>query len=463
MNRHAVFLVAVGLVGSPSFGLAPVRAQTALIIVGENVLVSSAESIDPHVEPHLAAHPDDPTHLVAGAMRFPPQVEQTSVSFVTMDGGESWTEVPLPGCRADVWLAFDADGTAYVSCLHRRAVDGIGMRTVVDVRRSDDGGLSWTGPATVPLGFGSSSDFPILLVDRGDGPRQGTVYIVRGQAFTPGGERRGFCDRPCWYGPSIARSTDRAGSFADPELHAVNNLTNQIFDGAVLSDGTLAIMVFDFQQSGRHSARRSAWLLLSEDGGQSLAPARFVADADVGRLAVDRSRGDRMHVVVQGTPELPMSSVGWSDPSHVYLLSSDDRGMEWSVPRRISDEAAGSPLNYLPMLAVNQEGVLGVAWYAGSSDQSGSCGEIFFTASLDGGATFSPSQKVSSAASCPRTAGNRVRQGDTDTFDVAERWPWGGDYNGMVAASDGSFHLVWADSRGGRYQIWSSRVEVFSR
>jgi hypothetical protein len=36
----------------------------------------------------------------------------------------------------------------------------------------------------------------------------------------------------------------------------------------------------------------------------------------------------------------------------------------------------------------------------------------------------------------------------------------GGDYFGLAAAADGSFRLLWADSRDGIYQLRSSSVRV---
>ena len=93
IQRRSLWLwIATQLVGLSSLGLTPARAQTARIIVGENVLVSSAESIDPHVEPHIAAHPDDPMHLVAATMRFPPAVEQTSTNC-GMSMASSWNNL----------------------------------------------------------------------------------------------------------------------------------------------------------------------------------------------------------------------------------------------------------------------------------------------------------------------------------------------------------------------------------
>jgi hypothetical protein len=57
-----------------------------------------------------------------------------------------------------------------------------------------------------------------------------------------------------------------------------------------------------------------------------------------------------------------------------------------------------------PAIAVNEGGVVGVAWYDTRRDPRGKCFEIYFSASLDGGTTFLPSVRVTQELSCPRAA-----------------------------------------------------------
>ena len=323
------FIVAAALVVSASVPGASLHGQTGTIVVGDNVLVSAAESETPHLEPHLAVDPGDPMHLVVASMQFPSRADQTVSSFASFDGGQSWSESRLPGCRADPWVRFDRRGSVYVSCLTHHELPGGGTRAIVDVRRSNAGGLSWSEPVGVPIGTGRSSDRPMLLLAGEPTRGEATIYIVRGQAFQHEGRYL--------FGPSIARSTDRAASFSAPDIHALNTLDNLLIDAAVLSSGALAIVTHDFQQGGRHPTRTRSWLLVSDDGGRTMGPARFILDTDVGRLAVDRSRADRLYVVVEGNNSLSEPTYGpeRSDTSYVYLLSSDDRGMEWSVPIRV--------------------------------------------------------------------------------------------------------------------------------
>src|SRR5262249_9495311 len=114
------------------------------------------------------------------------------------------------------------------------------------------------------------------------------------------------------------------------------------------------------------------------------------------------------------------------------------------------------PYTRTPAIAVNKDGVVGVAWYDGRNDPSTiksifRCQDIYFTASLDGGETFLPEVKVSTKRSCP---------GSPQDLQTSLRYPAGGEYMGMITTPDGAFHLLWADNRTGIYQLRMSTVKV---
>lgn len=100
---------------------------------------------------------------------------------------------------------------------------------------------------------------------------------------------------------------------------------------------------------------------------------------------------------------------------------------------------------------MNRDGVIGIAWYDGRNHPDRACLDIYFTASLDGGESFLPEQKVSSEARVlirPPTVGRPT------AFTA------GGDYNGLAAGADGRFHLLWSDSRSGRFGLRTATITV---
>jgi len=93
-----------------------------------------------------------------------------------------------------------------------------------------------------------------------------------------------------------------------------------------------------------------------------------------------------------------------------------------------------------------------VSWLQHETGEGKShCYRIYFAASIDGGESFTPPQVVSEVVSCPDSAANKETIG---------RWARGGDYMGLAAAADGSFHPVWVDARDGAFQVYTARIEV---
>ena len=104
-------------------------------------------------------------------------------------------------------------------------------------------------------------------------------------------------------------------------------------------------------------------------------------------------------------------------------------------------------------LTINRRGVVGIAWTdARHGPPQADCYDIYFTASLDGGASFLPEQRISDVTSCPTTAAN----GAIGRIFA----PSGGDYIGMVADGEGRFRLLWTDARDGPFRLWTTDVEV---
>ena len=101
--------------------------------------------------------------------------------------------------------------------------------------------------------------------------------------------------------------------------------------------------------------------------------------------------------------------------------------------------------------------MLGVVWIQGErgdvirpSDEAWLSREhpwgLYFTASADGGATF--------AAPVP------VLKTPSRTDTKLTLWPYGTDYISLATPSDGSFHPLWVDTRDGRGEVQTAKIEV---
>ena len=410
------------------------------VAVGENVLVSARDEARPLVEPQIVAHPKDPKHLLAAAIvsSEPPHSPQADcAAFASFDGGRTWSrhDFGISNC-GDPWVALREDGTALFA--------GLAPRGEIRLARSADGGRTW---ATVPVDLGRGHDHETMIVDATTGPRAGSFYVVSGR-LQRNKSGRGFGS------VFVARSGDGGKTFAPPADFVASNLNSNALTPGLLSDGTLVLPYFDFQsnadgfKSGGFLERKRLWVVTSPDGGQTFSPPMFVSEAcgsggGFASLAVDASAHpsrDRLYLVCTNR-----------DRDGVLVHHSADRGETWSAPARADSTDGDALFRRTPSITVNKDGVVGVTWYERRREADRECQHVHFSASLDGGKTFLPAARVSTAASCPDTP----RNGGS-----AKRWAAGGDYSGLAASPDGDFHVLWADSRNGIYQLWTARVSV---
>ncbi len=131
----------------------------------------------------------------------------------------------------------------------------------------------------------------------------------------------------------------------------------------------------------------------------------------------------------------------------VAFARSVDRGATWSAPFTLSEQASsqrdGDYDATIPTVAVNRDGIVGVAWYdtRGASDRAGRA--YRFRASRDGGLTWCPSIRVS--------AGDILG---------GQKPPGPGHTGGLAASADGAFHAVWVDDHNGRQHARTAAVRV---
>ncbi len=159
-------------------------------------------------------------------------------------------------------------------------------------------------------------------------------------------------------------------------------------------------------------------------------------------MAIDRSAGPfrgRIYTV-------------WPDARHdrrtqILISYSKDKGSTWAAPRVVSDDStahseAGRANNFMPAVAVNRGGVVGISWYDRRDNPDNIGYWVRFSASLDGGETWLPSARVSTAS---HVASDDTRKNSGDTA-------------GLAAGADGVFHPVWIDNRTGIPQMWTATV-----
>jgi hypothetical protein len=292
----------------------------------------------------------------------------------------------------------------------------------VELARSRDNGKTWDRTTLLPL-----NDRPFLVTDGSGGERDGLIAC-----FAAGTQ------------PLVAVSRDGGESFSAWKPLLNTGMPHGMGNGVRLSDGTLVVS-YGMLPAATTVAR-------STDGGQSYREATNVAEFRPGGiglpgLAADPASPaykDRLYLVWPNRTPIGQ---------RVWLARSQDRGETWSKPVLLGErsgevEAAKRYESFLPAVAVNKTGVVGVVWYDSRDLPSKRrAWNIRFCASLDGGETWLPS----------------VRATDRESlFDEGLKLPsaWPGDTAGLVADADGVFHAAWVDNRTRVRQIWTAAIRV---
>jgi hypothetical protein len=435
MARWALLLAA----GICSFGQS--------YVVGRNVQVSAAPPGVRHYETYVAADRKDARHLLACAYVVRPGNQVDTVFYVSFDRGATWTNTLTIPVAVDPSCAIGLDGAAFAASVHDLA-DEKGT-PVLSVYRSGDGGRTWqasrVGVEAPPI------DRAYLTVDDTDSAFRKNVYVhayrysrtpPAAVLFFPSGDE----------GRSFEKMlVDEAATFAKPWFFPGN--------GAVGKDGTFYALMAEMDDSKRNMSYRTdaasvpvgenaeLRVYVSRDGGKTLTPGGKVGGAyydwrvpqiSMPSLAVDRSKGRFSNRLYAVWPD-----ARYEHRTQILFAASTDHGRTWSAPAVV--ERDGSANNsFMPVVAVNRKGVVGVSWYDRRNNPDNLGYYVRFAASLDGGKSWLPSVRVSSAA----------QVSDDDTRKNS------GDTAGLTADAEGVFHPVWIDNRTGIPQVWTTSVKV---
>ena len=424
-------------------------STTKALSVGPNVDMSNEDT--PQSETSITVNPNNPKMLVGGSNEI---VRLPMRGYFSSDGGKSWgaVDLPLPPAAttngtdfgSDPGVAFDTHGNVYYSYIvvfFNRSFQSI-QGTEMAVAKSFDGGKTW--PQATFFNFNSGSgkfnDKPYIAVDTNPNSLfRDNVYVAWDNASNNAGKSSANDAL------LFARSTDGGLTFSNPI--AVN----------ILHGGPSAVIGADpfVGPNGEvyvawHDVQNNVLLVNSSfDGGvtfgqpQSISPTIVAFDdaipAQASRHALlypacdaDRSAG----------PNRGILYCSWMDETatngtDIFVAHSVDRGATWSNPVRVNDDPTGVRKDqFNQWLSVDPvSGSVNLSWIDARNDPADVKTDIFFSQSTDGGVTFAPNIKVTTAMS-DESAANPFA-------DASDQY---GDYEGIVAF-DSSIHPIWTDGR----------------
>ncbi|TAN21844.1 MAG: exo-alpha-sialidase [Acidobacteria bacterium] len=446
------------LMGAALLSMGVLTAAQSPIQVGASVQVSKALAQDPHYEIEIGANPNNAKELIACSMVFPPEAPTSQVdTFVTFDGGRTWQLSLRQKAQLEAWdpaCEYGPGGVAYSlsEAQTRQYPDGYDR-----LDRSLDGGKTW-----LPFTRMIHAERSFLTVDNQPGPHHGWLFV-----YGMNGD----------HDIRVSYSRDGGTTFVTQivPVQADAEVVN-VGPGDLLSDGSLVIPVPTVAPPGsqrqdervwrpgfinvvRMHFQRPNWPLKSQVDRVTRWWVDLAANGSYyTTLAIDHTHGpfrDRIYAVWED----------WdSGRSRVRLTYSSDLGKTWSAPRNLDDNLArrdgdhlNGPDDIHGTVAVNDRGVVGVMWLD-RRDQPDNLGwAVRFRASRDGGDTFVPGVKASTADYDP-SRGGRVPLFN----DLA--LPWfafhGGHTMGLAADAAGAFHPLWVANPEGVAQVWTTTIRV---
>jgi hypothetical protein len=370
-------LFASGTVALASGPVVGVSSTTPWPDTSETIGQTGTVSLDSEVEPTIAVDPNNSLHLVGVWQqdRWSDGGSRGIVAGVSLDGGSTWTNVPIPGVSrvtggplpraSDPWVSFAPNGTVYLSVLSAESVNG--SRETINISKSVDGGFTWGAP----IALIADTD-PHFFDDKeavtADPTNSNLVYATWDRlAFD---SSFNFINGPAWF----SRSTNGGQTWETARIiynAPANTQTvgNQI---VVLPNGTL-LDVFDFFgnttdfeviRSTDHGLTWSAPTVVAADLGLGITDpnthAEVRAGTDLPGVAVDRSSGTVYVVWEDGR---------FSGSSHedIAISQSVDGGLTWSTPIKVNQTPTNIPTAdqqaFTPQVAVAANGEIGVSYY----------------------------------------------------------------------------------------------------
>lgn len=388
--------------------------------------------------------------------------------YFSSDGGRTWassllaldTPQKMWQRATDPSVVSDMDGNFYLAAL---MFDTSSFDTGVYVFKSTDGGRTFIDPDPVVLDIGSPPTDPIraekcyITIDRSpSSPFKNTIYAVwmsndRNEQGTNRVRILMSHRRPGEFGFSTPKVLSHAGDMRGPSLATgPGGEFYAVWEGI----GSPRVLLFNASTDGGETflpveVAPSIDLNIYRFTGSLSQPSPTILISGVQRMNsfpvidVDRSTGPNRGMIYVAWAE----AVNRADADVFVMRLTPPNGMhpQISNPVRANNDPPGAD-QFFPWLSVDEtDGSVEVAFYDRRDDIGGLMMNMYLARSTDGGSSF-VNTRVSATASDPRIQsnvfGSIIGVGDHIALDAAR----------------GKAHLMWADTRRGRQEIFYGQI-----
>lgn len=343
---------------------------------GQNIVGDAAN------EPSMAIDPTNPKRIAAGWRQFDSvnsDFRQAGYGFSTT-GGASWT---FPG-RLNQGI-FRSDPVLEATTSGQIVYHSLTGNFLCDTFVSNDGGQTYAAP--IPA-FGGDKAWTVI--DRTNSTGRDFLYA----SWSP--------NAGCCGGRIFTRSTNRGQSWSNPISLPLTPMfgtvdvgpDGEVYVGGIENNnfGSFVVVRSDNAKNGSQTPTFPIQARANMGGAMGFSagpnPGGLLGQAWV---AVDRSSGPR-----RGWAYLLCSvDPSGADPLDVRIARSRDGGRTWDASVRVNDDPTGSGRwQWFGTLGVAPDGRLDAVWYDTRNDTTVNRSAMYYSFSLDGGATWSKNIQI---------------------------------------------------------------------
>lgn len=392
-------------------------------------------------EPHIARSFTDTNLLLATFQegRFTDGGAVDCGYALSRDGGQTWERKLIPHLidtvdggpftrASDPVAGVGRGGALYLNTLAIRPGTR-GWHTTIVLSKSIDGGTTFSRPLTVVT---TSTD--LVMLDKqwmavntfAGSPTDGRVAVTYTRFDSTS---LNLAINPI----AVTFSDDGGTNWSAPQT--ISPPYCQGSQPVFLPDGSLAVVYWNFAGG----AGEQIEMVHSPDGGATFNPARLVTAVNRYHDTVARDGNFLPSAVADQTfGVLYVAYQGWRSGPRILFTRSRDRGLTWTTPVPVNDTPNNRSV-FNAAVAVSPEGQhVSVIFYDKRNDDgTGKWVDLYLAESFDGGDTWQPNLRLSTASS------DLTRAPLTDTGRMV------GDYQGIVPALnfDAPGFAVWVDCR----------------